>query len=123
MEDFATHRVIAHISANLSFYVVSPKFRRTGGIDRGAFPSGRETLHMARGVSRFRETFSDLGNAAYFATRMVISDIPANLSFYVISSEFWRIARLSRKTYPPGRRTLQVDGGRFPVSGNVSSGV
>ena len=121
--DFATRRVIAHISENLSFYVVIPKFRRTGRIDRGAFPSGRETLHMARGVSRFRETFSALRNAAGFATRMVISGIPANLSFYVIGSEFRRIARLSRKTFPPGRRTLQVDGGSFPVSENAPSGL
>ena len=74
--DYATRRVISHISENLSFYVVSPKFRRTGGLDMDAFPSGRETLHMARGVSRFRKRFPRSGNAADFSARMVIFDTP-----------------------------------------------
>ena len=65
--DFATRRVLAHISENLSFYVVSSKFRHAGRLGRGAFPPSRGTLHMARGVSRFRKTFPDSGKSGRFS--------------------------------------------------------
>ena len=57
VEDFAPRRVIAHISANLSFYVVRSTCRRTGSIDRDAFPPGRETIHMAGAFPDFGERF------------------------------------------------------------------
>ena len=79
---FATERVIAHISENLSFRRISSKFRRIVRLGRKTFPSARETLHMA--VVRFPdfvERFPISGNAAGFSTRRVISDIPTNLSF------------------------------------------
>ena len=69
------------------------------------------------GVFPISETFPISGNAAEFSTQWVISDIPANLSCYEISSDFRRISRLGRETFPSGLGTLHMDSGRFPDSG------
>ena len=47
-----------------------------------------------------------------FATHRVISDIPTNLRFYGISSDFWRISRLGMETFPSARETLRMAGKR-----------
>ena len=117
-EDFATHMVISDISTNLSFLGISSKFWRIGRRGRKTFPSGRETLRKAG--KRFPDFWKRVpisGNAAEFAPRVVISDIPTNLSFYGIRSKFWRIGRLGRETLTYGRKTLRTAGKCFPDFG------
>ena len=74
-EDFATHMVISDISANLSFLEISSKFGRIGRLGRKTCPSGRGRF------PDFGKRVPISGNAEDFATRVVISDIPTNLSF------------------------------------------